>query len=78
MTNDSWVTSTTRELSSPLSSSPPTSEQDVVSSAVATSAMKTLMVTPFAGANRSRFKGLRLFRTLSAYGRSPVVWSTIR
>jgi epsilon-lactone hydrolase len=30
-------------------------------------------VTPFAGANRSRFEGLRLFRTLSAFGRSPVV-----
>src|SRR3954471_18473679 len=29
--------------------------------------------TPFAGANRSRFEGLRRNRTLSAVGRSPVV-----
>jgi len=29
--------------------------------------------TPFAGANRSRFEGLRQVRTLSARWRSPVV-----
>jgi len=30
--------------------------------------------TPYTGANRIRFEGLRAVRTLSAWWRSPVVW----